>query len=147
DVGAAQPLMDVMGKKTLHLGGHGKGSSMKMIVNMMLAQTMLAFSEGLSLGQALGIEQKTLLDVLLSTPIVPPYLNAIRGKIESDHFEANFPLRWMRKDLHLAALSAYEYEVPMPSLHIAQEMFTLALREGLGDEDFSAIYRFVKGRR
>lgn len=58
DLEQAQPLMDVMGKKTLHLGGHGKGSSMKMIVNMMLAQTMLAFSEGLSLGQALGIEQK-----------------------------------------------------------------------------------------
>ncbi|MEH6407603.1 MAG: NAD(P)-dependent oxidoreductase, partial [Leeuwenhoekiella sp.] len=39
-----QPLLDLMGKKTLHIGPAGKGAAMKLMINQMLGQCVLAFS-------------------------------------------------------------------------------------------------------
>ena len=41
------------------------GSSLKMVMNQMLGTVMAAFSEGLVLGEALGLPRKALLDALL----------------------------------------------------------------------------------
>ena len=39
-----EPFLNFMGKKILHLGETGKGASFKMLVNIMLAQSMIIFS-------------------------------------------------------------------------------------------------------
>jgi len=61
--------------------------------------------------------------------------------------EADFPLRWLQKDLHLAAVSAYETGVAMPLTNAAKEIYRLAIREGHGGEDFSAIYDYLAETR
>lgn len=139
-----QFLLDIMGKKTIFLGEKGKGSSMKMLINLLLGQSILAFSEAISLGRAMDIDQDQLFNVLLLTPVVAPVLSVLRGKLESKNTEANFPLKWMQKDLHLAATTAFEYGVPMPSLNIAKEVFAAAKQGGLAEEDFSSIFHFLQ---
>jgi 3-hydroxyisobutyrate dehydrogenase/glyoxylate/succinic semialdehyde reductase len=52
-------------------------------------------------------------------------------------------LRWLQKDLHLAAVSAYETGVAMPLTNVAKEIYRFAIREGNGDKDFSAIYHYL----
>jgi len=52
-------------------------------------------------------------------------------------------LRWLQKDLHLAALSAYESGAAMPLTNAAKELYRLAIRDGRGSEDFSAIYDYL----
>lgn len=44
-----QPYLDWMGKKVLHIGETGKGASFKMLVNIMLAQSMIVFLKPLFL--------------------------------------------------------------------------------------------------
>lgn len=144
DVAEVEPLMELMGKKTIHMGERGKGSSMKILVNLMLAQSMVAFSETMALGKAMAIPEAMLLNVLLNIPVTAAYLANVRPKFESMNFEeANFPLRWMRKDLHMVATTAYEHELSIPSASTAEELFTRAIQEGLGDHDFSAIYGWI----
>ena len=145
DVATAQPLFDAMGKKTLHLGEVGKGASMKILINGLLAQNMLAFAEAVHLGTALGLEQSKVFDVLLATPITAPFLSAIRGKTEGDDYSVNFPLKHMRKDLHLAASAGFETDRPLPSLNAAKEAYASAQASGLGDEDFTGIFRWLAG--
>ena len=108
DVEAIRPLLLCMGNKIVHVGGHGMGTSMKMVVNLLLGTGMAAFAEAMELGQGLGLSQKMLFDSLLGTPTVAPFLASKREKIESGNYEAEFPLRWMQKDMHLASVSAYE---------------------------------------
>ena len=146
DVATAQPLFDAMGKKTLHLGEVGRGASMKMLINGLLAQSMLAFAEAVHLGTALGLDEGKVFDILLATPVTAPFLSAIRGKTEGDDHAVNFPLKHMRKDLHLAASAAYEAGVPMASLNAAKEVYAAAVAGGLGEEDFTGVYRWVAGR-
>jgi len=65
-----------------------------------------------------------------------------RRNIGSDsQNEAEFPLRWMQKDMHLATLSVYETGVAMPLTNVTKEIYRLAMRDGHGTEDFSAHLR------
>ena len=138
-----RPLLLCMGNKIVHTGGQGMGTSMKMVVNLLLGTGMAAFAEAMALGEGLGISRKMLFDSLLGTPPVAPFLALKREKIESGNYEAEFPLRWMQKDMHLASVSAYESGVAMPLSNAAKELYRLAMREGYATEDFSAVYDYL----
>jgi 3-hydroxyisobutyrate dehydrogenase-like beta-hydroxyacid dehydrogenase len=143
DLETIRPLLLCMGNKIVHAGGHGMGTSMKMVVNLLLGTGMAAFAEAMALGEGLGISRKMLFDSLLGTPAVAPFLASKREKIESRNYEAEFPLRWMQKDMHLATVSAYEAGVAMPLTNVTKEVYRLAMRDGHDTEDFSAIYEYL----
>jgi 3-hydroxyisobutyrate dehydrogenase/glyoxylate/succinic semialdehyde reductase len=145
DLERIRPLLLGMGSKIVHAGGHGAGTSMKMVVNLLLGNAMATFAEGMALGEGLGLSSKMLLDSLLGMPAVPPFLASKRKKIESGNYEAEFPLRWMQKDMHLASVSAYEAGVAMPLTNVTKEIYRMAMRGGHDTEDFSAIYKFTMG--
>jgi 3-hydroxyisobutyrate dehydrogenase-like beta-hydroxyacid dehydrogenase len=143
DLERIRSLLLCMGNKIVHTGGHGTGTSMKMVINLLLGTGMAAFAEALALGEGLGLSQKMLFDSLLDAPAVPPFLASKREKIESGNYETEFPLRWMQKDMHLATVSAYETGVAMPLANVTKEIYRRAMRVGHATEDFSAIYEFV----
>jgi 3-hydroxyisobutyrate dehydrogenase-like beta-hydroxyacid dehydrogenase len=143
DLERIRPLLLCMGNKIVHAGGNGMGTSIKMVVNLLLGTGMAAFAEAMALGEGLGLSSKMLFDSLLGTAAVAPFLTAKREKIESGNYEAEFPLRWMQKDMHLASVSAYESGVAMPLTNAAKELYRLAMRDGHATEDFSAIYDYL----
>src|SRR5947207_10353424 len=143
DLEAIRSLLLCMGNKIVHAGGHGMGTSMKMVINLLLGNSMAAFAEAMELGQGLGLSQKMLFDSLLSTPTVAPFLASKREKMESGNYEVEFPLRWMQKDMQLASVSAYESGVAMPLANVTKEIYRLAMRDGHDTEDFSAIYKYL----
>jgi 3-hydroxyisobutyrate dehydrogenase-like beta-hydroxyacid dehydrogenase len=143
DLEGIRPLLLCMGNKIVHTGGHGAGTSMKMVINLLLGTGMAAFAEAMALGEGLGLSSKMLFDSLLGTPVVAPFLAAKRDKIDNRNYEAEFPLRWMQKDMHLATVSAYEAGVALPLTNVTKEMYRLSMRGGHGTEDFSAIYEFL----
>jgi len=143
DVEVIRPLLLCMGNKIVYAGGHGAGTSMKMVINLLLGTGMAAFAEGMALGEGLGLSRKMLFDSLLGMPAVAPFLAAKRDKIDKGNYEAEFPLRWMQKDMHLASVSAYESGVAMPLTNAAKELYLLAMREGHAGQDFSAIYDYL----
>ena len=145
DVDAIRPLLLCMGNKIVHVGGPGMGTSMKMVVNLLLGTGMAAFAEAMELGQGLGLSRKMLFDSLLNTPTVAPFLSLKREKIEGANYEAEFPLQWMQKDLHLASVSAYESGVALTVTNVTKEIYRLAMRGGHETKDFSAIYEFAMG--
>jgi len=145
DLERIRSLLLCMGNKIVHTGGHGTGTSMKMVINLLLGTAMAAFAEAMSLGKGLGLSSKILFDSLLGTPAVAPFLASKRANIDNGNYEAEFPLRWMQKDMHLATVSAYEAGVAMPLTNATKEMYRLAMREGHATEDFSAIYEFLAG--
>ena len=143
DLETVRPLLLCMGNRIVHVGGHGMGTSLKMVINLLMGNAMAAFAEGMVLGEGLGISRRVLFDSLLGMPAVAPFLALKREKIESGNYEAEFPLRWMQKDMHLASVSAYESGVAMPVTNAAKELYRLAMREGHAIEDFSAIYKYL----
>jgi len=143
DLERIRSLLLCMGNKIVHTGGHGTGTSMKMVVNLLLGNAMAAFAEGMALGEGLGLSSKMLFDSLLGTPSVAPFLASKRQKIERGNYEAEFPLRWMQKDMHLATVSGYESGVAIPVANAVKELYRLAMREGHATQDFSAVYDYL----
>src|SRR6184192_3233172 len=143
DLERIRSLLLCMGNKIVHTGGHGAGTSMKMVVNLLLGNAMAAFAEGMALGEGLGLSSKMLFDSLLGTPSVAPFLASKRQKIERGNYEAEFPLRWMQKDMHLASVSGYESGVAIPVANAVKELYRLAMREGHATQDFSAVYDYL----
>jgi 3-hydroxyisobutyrate dehydrogenase/glyoxylate/succinic semialdehyde reductase len=143
DLDVCRPLLEVMGRRIVYIGRHGLGSAMKMVNNLLIAVAMAALSEGASLGEALGVPRQTILDTLATGPLTAPIVAAKRGKIERADYDADFSVRWLQKDLHLASVSAYESGVAMPVVNVTKELYRLAMREGHADQDFSAVYEFL----
>ena len=143
DVAEADPYFKLMGQRVAHVGGHGMGVSLKVVVNSMLGASMAIFAESMALGQALGLSQEMLLNTLVGSAVAAPFLAGKRPKIEQDDYEAQFPLRWMQKDMHLASVAAFEAGAAMPVANATKELYRLADQNGLGDEDFCAIYKFL----
>ena len=144
DIKKVRPLIDVMGRGLVHGGGNGMGASLKMVINSMLGMSMAAFAEAMHLGESLGLSKETLLDTLVDGPVVAPFIKFKRDKIEKEEFPVEFPLKWMQKDLHLAAKSGWEKDIALPSVNAVKEAFAMAKQKGYADEDFSAIYGFLR---
>lgn len=83
------PYFQAMGKKYIHVGKHGMGTSLKMVFNLLLGQAMFAFSEGMNLGEWLGIDQHKLLDVLLQSPVVAPFISGMRSRLDGSTHRNN----------------------------------------------------------
>jgi 3-hydroxyisobutyrate dehydrogenase-like beta-hydroxyacid dehydrogenase len=147
DVEFSMPLLKGMGKAVFHIGGNGMGTAMKMVNNLLLAGAMAAFSEAMVFGETLGISRESLFDIILKSPVAAPFLALKRPLIESGIFETQFPLKWMHNDLQLASVTAYECGAAMPAMHAIKESFAFAVRSGLGEKDFSAIYQYLKQPR
>ncbi len=137
-------FFDMMGKKTFYMGAAGQGASFKMIINMMMAQSMALFSEAVLLGEKMGISRDFLLETLPNLIVTPPFVKNKISAISTGNYEVMFPLEWMHKDLHLAAVSAYENNQPLYLANVAKELFEGAKAQGLGRQDFSAIFEYLE---
>lgn len=138
------PLFKAMGQKSFHIGKAGQGSAMKMVINLMLGESMRAFAEALMLGKSMDIPQEMLLETLIKTPVAAPILSVIKSRIEAGDTTPNFPLKHMRKDLHLALQCAYEADIALPGAAATGELYAQALQSGRGDQDFSAILAWME---
>jgi len=143
DLDQCQPYFDQMGRDVIHAGEVGKGTSLKMVFNLLLGEAMAAFAEGLNLGESLGLSREMLLDILVGSPVVAPFIVGKKENIANSDYEAEFPLKWMQKDLELASESGYESNAPLPAGNVIKELFAMAKQQGMGEEDFSAIYQLL----
>lgn len=142
NVAEAEPLFSLMGRKTIHAGENGMGSSLKMVINLLLGQSLLVFSEAVNFGKAMGLPQEFLLNALLGGPVVSPFVATKKEKFESGDYEVEFPLEWAQKDLKLAALTAKEVGVVIPSGKLARDIYAKAIEMGMARDDFSAIFKY-----
>jgi 3-hydroxyisobutyrate dehydrogenase-like beta-hydroxyacid dehydrogenase len=143
-INIVEPYLLMMGKKIIQLGDIGQGSSFKMLVNCMLAQSMLIFSEAVLLGTSLGISKDFLLDTLPNLVVSAPFTKFKAAAIKSNTYDVQFPLEWMHKDLHLATLTAYEKKQPLFLTNLTKELYADAKKMGMGRLDFSAIHQYLE---
>lgn len=135
------PYINMMGKKIAYIGEVGKASSLKILINYLLAQGMLAFAEAAIVGEKLGLERSFLLDFLPNLPVAAPFLKAKVDNIKHNNKDVQFPLELMHKDLTLFGDTASAHGILGLSTDMSKNLYQEALGKGLGREDFSAIYQ------
>ena len=143
-VGATQPVFDRVRPllATLgtphHVGGPGAGAATKLVVNLVLGVTMTAFGEAVALGDRLGLDRATLLDVLAESPIGAT-VRSKRANVESGDFPPSFKLRHALKDIRLAIGAGARPGQDLAVAAAARDWLERAAAAGAGDLDFSAV--------
>ena len=138
------PYLEMMGKKIMHLGACGMGSNFKMLVNIMLAQSMVIFSEAVLLGEKMGLDKSFLLNTLPNLVVAAPFTKFKASMIAEENYEVQFPLEWMHKDLHLASQTAYEHQQPLLLANLTKEIYANAVQKGYSRLDFAAIHKYLE---
>jgi 3-hydroxyisobutyrate dehydrogenase-like beta-hydroxyacid dehydrogenase len=135
-----QPILQDIGPKVTHVGGSGLAVSMKIATNLSLAVQMLAFSEGVLLAEKSGIARETAVEVLLNSVIASPMVKYRGPFIMGMPDEAWFNMNMMQKDMLLALEMGKQFEVPLPTTAVTNEMLTAARGMGLAEKDFAALF-------
>lgn len=138
----AKPVFEVLGKMSLFLGENGSGSNAKLAINLLLAITVEGLAETVLFAEQRGIRKEDMLSIITESAVGTPIARMKQPSIMSEEFPAAFALKHMAKDLRLAQ----EAGASLPIAETVTGTYQTALKEGLGDLDVMAIFKFLSGR-
>lgn len=146
DLQAAKPLLNAMGKKTVHCGDVGQGTRMKLVINLMLGGMMELLAEGLQLGRHGDLDPELVLDAIANGPLGAP-LYGMKGRMMLDgKFDKQFPIDLLFKDMNLVLEEAGIHRLPVHAGAAVRERLSEARAAGLGDLDMAALYTLFATR-
>lgn len=137
-------ILTLIGKNVYYLGENGRGLYMKIINNLIMGTNMAILSEGLTLGQKLGIDPKLALEIIGTGGAGSKILELKKTKIISEDFTPQFTLSHQLKDLFYAVQLSKEVGVSVPITGTVAELYLSGFANNLGDEDLSAIIKVFK---
>lgn len=138
DVARAAPILDAIGKKTVHVGPSGQGSTIKLVVNGIMAASMAVISEGVGYGLAAGLDRATLLDTLDSLAVISPHHKRKLKAAGSGNIAPQFPTWLAHKDMGLLLADAAAHAAPVPTMAAATQLLSLTAQAHAKD-DYSAV--------
>jgi 3-hydroxyisobutyrate dehydrogenase/2-hydroxy-3-oxopropionate reductase len=139
-----KPYLEIMGKMFFHCGGPGKGLQAKLTQNLVLANIMQAFCEGMVLATKGGVSPQVMLEVLDNSAAKSGLISFKAPFVLQRNFGTNFSTKWLHKDVSLALDSARDLGVPLPGTALIQQMLQATISKGWGEDDFISIIRILE---
>ena len=124
--------------------GPAKGLQAKLTQNLILANIMQAFNEGIVLSTKAGIDPELMLEILNNSAAKSGLIAYKAPFVFKRDFTTNFSTKWMHKDVGLALDSGEEQGVPLPVTSLTQQMFRAAIAEGYGELDMCSTIRVME---
>ena len=135
----AGPVFDVLGKSATHIGPPGAGQVAKAANQVVVALTIQAVAEALTLARKAGVDPARVRDALLGGFAQSRILDLHGQRMLDGNYEPGFKLRLHRKDLAIALQLGREEHVPLFATAQAAELMDGLLAQGSGDRDHSAL--------
>ncbi len=132
----ALPLFAAMGDpdRIFHLGSHGAGYTVKLLLNLMWFIESVAVGEVLSVGVRAGVSLEKLHGALVGSPANSVFLERdVRMVLDDGDYDEAFPMRLVTKDLGLALDLAREVGVPVELSALVEQIHRRA-RAAYGDD-------------
>ena len=149
DLEEARRALAAMGANIIHVGAVGAGEVAKLCNNLISGSALIAVAEAFRIGEAFGVDPQILTNAKSSGATwVMEHMHPVPGIVDSAassrQYAPGFMTDLMAKDLALAVNAAREKRVPVAVAAAAQQLYRMASSHGLGREDFSAVYKFLK---
>ncbi len=135
----AKPVLDKLGKLTLHLGPVGAGSAAKLAINYLLGLNLQGLAETVLFAKANGVKTEDMLTIINEGAVGNGITKLKSPAIVKNEFPAAFALKHLTKDLRLAKAQGLNAPLSGPLYN----SFKQAQDDGLGDEDVMAIYKYL----
>jgi 3-hydroxyisobutyrate dehydrogenase len=130
-----RPLLEVMGdrERILHVGSHGAGYTVKLMLNLLWFASVTLTAEALSIGVRAGVDVATLRLSLLTSAAATHFLeHDVLSVLERGDFDDSFALALACKDLGLAVDLARQTGVPAEMSALVEQIYRRA-RAQYGD--------------
>ncbi|MGA2212500.1 MAG: NAD(P)-dependent oxidoreductase [Bryobacteraceae bacterium] len=139
-----KPYFEAMGKQFYYCGGPGSGLQAKLTQNLILANLMQAFNEGVVLSTKAGIAPELMLEILNNSAAKSGLIAFKAPFVFRRDFTTNFSTKWMHKDIGLALGSAQELGLPMPMTSLTEQIFQAAIADGYGEDDLCSTIKVME---
>jgi 3-hydroxyisobutyrate dehydrogenase-like beta-hydroxyacid dehydrogenase len=139
-----KPILEPLSDTLHYMGDTGKGASMKLVGNLIVASQIEALGEALILATKAGLNPKEVLEVLHVVDFRSPLFDGMGSTIVQRDFNTSFALKWMLKDANLIAKFAQDLNAPTPAAAMVRETLKAAINQGYGDENASALIKALE---
>ena len=137
------PLLQCWGPNQFHLGSGEQARLMKLVINLMIAQTSAMLSEALNLGQQGGLDWAQMWQVIGASAVGSPIVKAKSVQLSQHDYTPTFTVHQMMKDVGLMLQAGQALNVPLPQLSLTQQQMQAAIAQGDGELDYAAIIRVM----
>ncbi len=140
----ALPIFQVLGKNIVHIGDAGAGQITKAANQIVVALTIEAVSEALTLAAQAGVDPAKVRQALLGGFAQSRILDLHGQRILDRNFKPGFRAELHRKDLNIVLATGQAYNVPLPVTAQVNEMFNALCAAGRGELDHSALVTIIE---
>lgn len=140
------PTFQAIGKTIRLLGPVGSGQIAKACNQVVVAVTLTALGEAITLARKSGLDAHAVFDILSGGLANSQALQIKREKIESGNFTPGGFAKFQLKDLNFALECAEKIGVELPVASVVRELFAELVEHGDGELDHSAIIREIERR-
>lgn len=145
DKARVQEALLCMGNQIIDCGEVGGGSRVKVVNNFMGISLNALTAEALTLAEACGLSVELALQVMRGTIAGLGHMNiTYPNKVLRGDLSAGFQVDLAHKDLGLALELASRSRACVPMGSAAYQSYTAARAQGLGAQDYSAIYPLMR---
>lgn len=138
------PLLKALGPNHFYLGEAEQARLMKLVVNLMIAQTSAMLAEALTLGRKGGLDWQAMWEVLSSSAVASPIVKAKSEQLSRRDFTPTFTVEQMIKDLDLILAAGAASNVPLMQTAMTQKLMHAAVVQGNGLDDYAAIIKVLE---
>src|SRR5690606_20267562 len=130
-IARARPVLERQASRILPMGGLGKGSAIKLAMNMNIAMVLEALSESRRFALSQGLTDDHFFEALGSNVSRSGIADLKEPKLRTGDFSPQFSLKHMDKDLRLAEAGGRDLELPL--FRALREVYRQGMERGLGD--------------
>lgn len=138
------PLLQCWGANQFYLGEAEQARLMKLVINLMIAQTSAMLGEALTLGRKGGLDWHDMWRVMGASAVASPIVKAKSAQLSDRDFSATFTVNQMVKDLDLILGAASDHQVPLPQTALTRQLMDAARAHGDAEADYAAIIKAVE---
>jgi 3-hydroxyisobutyrate dehydrogenase len=142
----ARPVLEAYGARVTHMGPVGSGQATKAVNQVLVAGIAHAVTEGLALGEALGLEADRLIPTLAAGAAGNWFLDKRGATMLRNEFSVGFKLALLHKDLGIVRGIATEAGTDRTIIEQSLADFGELMAQGYGDDDISALIRLKRGK-
>jgi 3-hydroxyisobutyrate dehydrogenase len=135
DVERVRPVFEAMGDpdRILHVGGHGAGYAVKLMINQLWFSHLVATAEVLAIGVKAGVDLEVLRSSLVASPANSLFVEShILSVLEHGDYDEGFAIALACKDLGLSIDLARSVGVPAELSGLVEQIYRRA-RATYGD--------------
>lgn len=139
-----RPLFEVLGRNITHIGDTGAGQVAKTANQSIVAVTLAAVAEGLTLAARAGVDPGKVREALQGGFAESRVLDLHGGRMVERMFEPGGPARVQLKDVDQALELAAQVGLETPTLSGNQKLWQKMIDQGWGELDQAGIIRVIE---